>query len=112
MLNKFQIFLLLILIISSYSQNYITLELNDFKRGTLRTNEYEYYILTLPNEYNKTTHLVIELKPNENLDILNNIVSDPNLYISNTLKTPNINQKRNFINKTHGNVKDLVMKPY
>ena len=92
MLNKFQIFLLLILIISSYSQNYITLELNDFKRGTLRTNEYEYYILTLPNEYNKTTHLVIELKPNENLDILNNIVSDPNLYISNTLKTPNINQ--------------------
>jgi hypothetical protein len=60
------------------------------RRGTLKDNEYDYYTLALPSEYDRDSHLIIELEPNKELDSLNNIISDPNLYISTTEKKPNI----------------------
>ena len=93
MIEKYTFFTLLsTLIISLYSKDLIKLELKQIKRGSLRTNEYDYYFLTLPNEYDINSNLIVELEPNKELDSINNIVSDPNLYISNTVKMPNINQ--------------------
>ena len=62
--------------------NIIDIKLNELKKGTLKNNEYEYYRLTLPEDINKNSQIVFELEPNPNLDSINNIVSDPNLYIS------------------------------
>ena len=86
------IFFLLItfLILISSSNNSIELELNQIKRGSLKNNEYDYYILTLPNKFDKESYLIVELEPYKELDVVNNIISDPNLYISMTEKKPSI----------------------
>ena len=62
--------------------NIIDIKLNEVKKGTLKNNEYEYYKLSLPEDINKNSQIVFELEPNPNLDSINNIISDPNLYIS------------------------------
>ena len=66
----------------SCSQDLIEISINQEKRGSLINNEYDYYKLTLPEKINKKNQLVFELEPNTELDSINNIVSDPNLYIS------------------------------
>ena len=58
------------------------MQLEEIKRGSLTNNEYDYYKLTLPEEVDKEGQIVIELEPDPSLDSINNIVSDPNLYIS------------------------------
>ena len=84
--------LILISFISFYSCSETTKELGFdlVRRGSLKDNEYDYYTIVLPNEYDRNSHLIIELEPNKELDSLINIISDPNLYISNTEKKPNI----------------------
>jgi len=75
-------FLVSCLILTSYSKEQIILPLREEKTGSLMNNEYDYYVLTLPKELEKENHLIIELEANKVLDRINNIVSDPNLYIS------------------------------
>ena len=58
------------------------LALNEVKCGTLKKDEFDYYKITLPNEVDKSGQLIFELEPNVVLDGINDIVSDPNLYIS------------------------------
>jgi len=58
------------------------LELNEVKCGTLSKGEFDFYKITFPNEVDKSGQIVFELEPNIVLDGINNIVSDPNLYIS------------------------------
>ena len=77
------------------------LELDLVKCGSLRNEEYDYYILSLPDQFGKGDHLIIELKPNPLLDLINNIISDPNLYMSTTEKNPIID-KYTFKSKRFG----------
>jgi len=58
------------------------LNLNEVKYGTLTKGEFDYYKITLPDNVDKSGQIVFELEPNTVLDNINNIVSDPNLYIS------------------------------
>ena len=74
----------------SCSKELIGLELDLVKCGALRNEEYDYYILSLTDQFDKDNHLIIELEPNPQLYLINNIISDPNLYISTTEKNPNI----------------------
>ena len=74
------------------SKELIELELDLVKCGSLRNEEYDYYILSLPDQFDKDNHLIIELEPNPQLDSINNIISDPNLYISTTEKNPSIDK--------------------
>ena len=78
-----------ILFISS-SKELIQLGFDLVKRGSLANNEYDYYILSLPDKLEKDNHLIIELEPNTQLDSINNVISDPNLYISSIEKNPGI----------------------
>ena len=80
------------IIFISCSKELIDLELDLVKRGSLRNEEYDYYILSLPDQFDKDNHLIIELEPNPQLDLINNIISDPNLYISTTEKNPSIDK--------------------
>ena len=74
------------------SKELIGLELDLVKCGSLRNEEYDYYILSLPDQFGKDNHLIIELEPNPQLYSINNIISDPNLYISTTEKNPSIDK--------------------
>ena len=82
------IFFILCVFSQIYSKEMLILPLNEVKYGSLRNNEYDYYTLTLPKKFDNDNHLIIELEANKNLDIVNNILSDPNLYISMTEKMP------------------------
>ena len=87
-LSKF-LFLISYLIIHSNTKEMLSLPLNEIKRGSLQSNEYDYYTLVLPKEIDKDNHLIVKLEANKNLDVVNNILSDPNLYISMDDKRPN-----------------------
>jgi hypothetical protein len=83
MKNQKYLFIFINLLFFIYcGNNIIDIKLNEVKKGTLKNNEYEYYKLTLPEDINKNSQIVFELEPNPNLDSINNIISDPNLYIS------------------------------
>ena len=83
MKNQKYLFIFINLLFFIYcGNNIIDIKLNEVKKGTLKNNEYEYYKLTLPEDINKNNQIVFELEPNPNLDSINNIISDPNLYIS------------------------------
>ena len=58
------------------------IKLNEEKLGSLKNDEYDFYKITLPGEINKNGQLIFELHANKRLDLLNDIVSDPNLYIT------------------------------
>ena len=76
-------FLFMILFLYIFCGNaIIEIQLEDLKRGSLRDNEYDFYKLILPAEVDKSGQLIVELEPNVDLDAINNIISDPNLYIS------------------------------
>ena len=89
---------LLIILISlnalliSCSPELIQLDFDLVKRGSLKNDEYDYYKLTLPKELDNESHLIIESEPNVQLDSINNIISDPNLYISTSYENPSIDK--------------------
>ena len=85
---KYTLFFFSLLIFFSYSKDIIKIDLNNVKRGSLRADEYDFYEITLPADINKTEQIVFELEANTELDSINNIVSDPNLYISVSEKMP------------------------
>jgi hypothetical protein len=72
------------------SKELIELKLDLVKRGSLRNEEYYYYILSLPDQFDKDNHLIIELEHNPQLDSINNIINDPNT--STTEKNPSIDK--------------------
>ncbi len=77
------LFILLFLVnVISCTYELREINLNETKRGSLKNNEYDYYKITLPAEIDKDGQIVFELEPDPTLDAINNIVSDPNLYIS------------------------------
>ena len=80
-LRNFFLFMILFLYIFCGNE-IIEIKLEDLKRGSLRDNEYDFYKLILPAEVDKSGQLIVELEPNVDLDAINNIISDPNLYIS------------------------------
>ena len=55
--------LILISFISFYSCSETMKELGFdlVRRGSLKDNEYDYYTLVLPNEYDRNSHLIIEI---------------------------------------------------
>ena len=70
------------------------ISLNEKKKGSLKNDEYDFYKFVLPGEIDKDNQLVFELEPNPTLDSINNIVSDPNLYISkNDIHPTNLNHQ-------------------
>ena len=88
--NSLFLFLILLFFYNfiSCAKEPIVLELNQVRHGTLRDNEYDYYSLNLPDSFYKDSHLVVELEPNKELDLLNKIVSDPNIYMSLSEQNP------------------------
>ena len=78
------ILLILLSLLNIISCSYEIREINlgEIKSGSLTDGEYDYYKLTLPAEIDKDGSVVFELEPDPHLDSVNNIVSDPNLYIS------------------------------
>ena len=86
--TKYAFFLLLFILVSC-DKEIIELKLEKTKYGSLQKNEYDYYKLTLPKEIEKYNNLIIELEPNKELDIVSNIISDPDLYVSKSEKYPN-----------------------
>ena len=72
----------LLIIFISCSYDIKEIELNQIMRGSLTDGESDYFKITLPEEVDKNETLVFELEPSTYLDSLNDIVSDPNLYIS------------------------------
>ena len=79
---KYLFLFISIFIFISCSDDIIEIKLNDEKKGSLKNDEYDFYKLTLPEEIDKNGQVVFEVEPNTELDSINNIVSDPNLYIS------------------------------
>ena len=77
-------------ILISCSPELIQLGFDLVKRGSLKNDEYDYYQLTLPKDLDNETHLIIESEPNSQLDAINNIISDPNLYISESNQNPSM----------------------
>ena len=79
---KIFFFFLPLFILIVNSKEIIEINLNQIKRGSLKKDEYDFYKITLPENINKNSQLIFELEPNTVLDLINNIVSDPNLYVS------------------------------
>ena len=77
------------IILISCSYDIKEIELNQIMRGSLTDGESDYFKITLPEDVDKNGTLVFELEPSTYLDSLNDIVSDPNLYISVNENHPN-----------------------
>ena len=59
------------------------LSLNETFKGYLRNQSYAYFSLTIhESDIKKYDFLLVEARRNEDQDLLDNIFSDPNLYIS------------------------------
>ena len=70
------------------SYDIIEIKLQEIKNGTLQNDEYDYYNFILTNEVKKNDQLIFKLTKNQELDIINNIVSNPNIYISENQERP------------------------
>ena len=67
-----------------------TLNLETEKLASLNSKENSYYEITIPSNITaQSKFLLISLTPNTDLDRLDNIFSDPNIYISKKEKYPN-----------------------
>ena len=75
----------------STNLNQQTLLLDSPKQNSLSSKSFAYYKLTLPqkSETKNETYLLFTLKTNTKQDLLDNIVSDPNLFISVSTEYPN-----------------------
>ena len=58
------------------------LTLGQIKYGALKNDESDYYKITLPTDVERGGQIIFTVESNPVLDKINNIVSDPNLYIS------------------------------
>ena len=66
-----------------------TLNLETEKLASLNSKENSYYEITIPSNITaQSKFLLISLTPNTDLDRLDNIFSDPNIYISKKEKYP------------------------
>ena len=74
------LFSLLNFILCSYDIK--ELSLNQIKYGALKNDESDFYKITLPVDVERGNQVIFEVESNPVLDRINNIVSDPNLYIS------------------------------
>ena len=90
MSNIFYSFLLLLCILNKSLQNE-SLSLNQLKKGSLSNDSYHYYELQLPQDLSISSenYLLLTLKQNFELDFLEQIVSNPFIYISQEIEQPN-----------------------
>ena len=65
------------------------LSLNQIRYGALKNDESDFYKITLPNDIELGCQVIFNVESNPTLDKINNIVSDPNLYISTDDQHPN-----------------------
>ena len=83
--NIYITFLFLLISLLNISQVSLTqLYLNKTILGYLHPKSYAYYSLLLPDnitDAESTDYLLVEARRNEDQDLLDNIYSDPNLYI-------------------------------
>ena len=79
-----------ILIISKVSPTKIGI--NETMLGYLNPNSYVYYELSIENDTTNSDYLLIEARRNKDQDILDNIFSDPNLYVSTFYSEPGPNK--------------------
>ena len=89
----FKVFVLFILINISLSDT-IEIKLNEKIKNSLSDQTYTYYKLVIPELPKiriRRKFLLIEARKNEEQDFLDNIFSDPNLYISTEHTTPDPN---------------------
>ena len=93
--NIYITFLFLLISLLNISQVSLTqLYLNKTILGYLHPKSYAYYSLLLPEnitDTESTDYLLVEARRNEDQDLLDNIYSDPNLYISNIHSQPGPN---------------------
>ena len=70
-------------------QEQIDFSLNQEVKGSLPDKSYSYYRLKIPDmKTNTSEFLLFEARRNEEQDLLDNVFSDPNLYISTTNPNP------------------------
>ena len=68
-------------------------KLNDTIKGSLANKAYSYYSLILPDlDFDDSKFLLIEARRNEEQDLIDNVFSDPNIYISTTEENPGPNK--------------------
>ena len=95
MSNKFfQIYFIIIFSVLNLSNSSLTkLSLNQTVLGYLHPQTYAYYELSIKEEDSENKDfLLIEARRNKEQDILDNIYSDPNLYVSNFHSEPGPNK--------------------
>ena len=96
--NIYIIYSFLLIFLLNISQVSLTqLNLNETIKGYLHPKSYAYYSLSLNVNISDTEnndYLLVEVRRNEEQDLLDNIYSDPNLYIStiHTQPGPNANE--------------------
>ena len=84
--NKLHLLLLLFLSLASFSiqkidlSNAFILPLGETAYSSLNANGNNYYYLTL-EKVEEGSQLIVEVEPNPDIDVIDNIISDPNLYI-------------------------------
>ena len=91
--NRIFNIIFLLSLLTSFSSATIDLSLDSVIKDSLPDKTYAYYKLKLPvfNE-DETKFLLVEARRNEEQDFLDNVFSDPNLYISTTEIYPGPNQ--------------------
>ena len=94
MLNKFIpfYFLLILSILTISKESPTKIGLNETMLGYLHPKCYAYYELSIENDTTNSDYLLIEARRNKDQDILDNIYSDPNLYVSNIHLEPGPNK--------------------
>ena len=92
-INNIKNIIFILSLLALYSSAPTDLSLDTVIKGSLPDKTYTYYKLKLP-VFNKdeTKFLLIEARRNEEQDFLDNVFSDPNLYISTTEIYPGPNQ--------------------
>ena len=69
----------------------IDIDIDKATKNSLPDKTYSYYKLTMPKIEEEDKFLLIEARRNEEFDLLDNIFSDPNLYISTKYEKPDPN---------------------
>ena len=89
----FLYFLFIFFLINKSKSSPAVITLNQTFQGYLQPKSYAYYSLSLKDiETQNTDFLLIEVRRNKEQDILDNIYSDPNLYVSNIHSYPGPNK--------------------
>ena len=93
-INLYFFFFILFFSILNLSQSLITqISLNKTIQGYLSNKSYAYYSLTIKeSDVKDEDFLLIEARRNKDQDLLDNIYSDPNIYVSNIHSEPGPNK--------------------